>query len=120
MGKLRFWWELGTEDLWASFSCLQSSISLPYGGVVRICVLKIVRCPDLGVKKSQTALQWGLDKVSQAGVIKRWLDGHSVAGAANGKAQVEVRVWLAHCVFFSVLAGPTGTRNPSSFSLIIW
>lgn len=53
MGKLRFWWELGTEDLWASFSCLQSSISLPYGGVVRICVLKIMRCPDLGVKKKK-------------------------------------------------------------------
>lgn len=87
---------------------------------MRIRVLKIVGCPDMGVKKSQTALQWGLDKVSQAGVIKRQLDGRSVAGALNVKAQVEVRVWLAHCVFFSVLAGPTGTRKPSSFSLIIW
>lgn len=33
--------------------------------------------------------------MSQAGLIKRWLDGRSVAGTVNVKAQVEVHVWLA-------------------------
>lgn len=37
-----------------------------------------------------------LDKMNQARLIKRQLDGHSVVGNVNIKALVEICIWLAN------------------------
>ena len=66
-----------------------------------IHALKFVRCLDLGVIHTgdldkDRLLCSALDKISQARLIRRQLDGHSVVGNVNIKALVKIRIWLAN------------------------